>query len=55
MQIVPCCMIGNPEVKSLGNAKEFTKNWNNNKYQSFRESHLNNNIENVCKNCYECK
>lgn len=52
MKIVPCCTLSNPESLNLGDAREFTKNWNSNAYQNLRASHINGNIPQVCKDCY---
>lgn len=53
LRIVPCCMIANPEVHELGDAKEFSKEWNGKKYQEFRKAHLEGNIPTFCKGCYK--
>ncbi|WP_419771185.1 MAG: radical SAM/SPASM domain-containing protein [Candidatus Marinarcus sp.] len=53
MRIAPCCMIGNPDIKDIGNAKNFTTVWNSKSYQDFRNSHLENKIPNYCMNCYK--
>jgi pyrroloquinoline quinone biosynthesis protein E len=53
-RIIPCCMIGNPdyfEIKS--DEKEFRRKWLSKEYEEFRFDHLNNNIPEVCKNCYK--
>jgi pyrroloquinoline quinone biosynthesis protein E len=55
MRIVPCCMIANPEVEDLGDAKEFSKAWNGDKYENFRQSHINGDIPKYCKSCYSNK
>ncbi len=52
MRIVPCCMISNPAVFDLGDAKKLTDEWNNEKIQTFRQLHLNGNIPAICKECY---
>ncbi|MFC2070305.1 radical SAM/SPASM domain-containing protein [Chloroflexota bacterium] len=53
MRIVPCCMIGNPEVSDLGDAHKFTRDWKGNAYKEFRQAHLEGNIPRVCQGCYE--
>jgi len=52
MKIAPCCMVANPDIYSLGSAKEYISNWNSDRYINFRKMHLNGNIPNICKNCY---
>ena len=52
MKIVPCCMIANPEVVNLGDAENFTKEWNAEKYKLFRENHILGKTPKICKNCY---
>ena len=52
MKIVPCCMIANPEVANLGDAENFTKEWNAEKYKLFRENHILGKTPKICKNCY---
>lgn len=55
-RIVPCCMIGNPdnfEISSdLLGKQSLHEVWLGNDYESFRDSHLNGEIPNVCKSCY---
>lgn len=55
MRIVPCCMIANPEVSDLGDAHNFTRGWNSESYEEFRQSHLEGNVPRVCQGCYEDK
>lgn len=52
LRVVPCCMIANPEVADLGDAKEFENVWNSEMYQTFRKMHLQGNIPSYCRNCY---
>jgi len=52
-KIVPCCMISNPDVVTLGNAKNLESEWNNEKYQEFRKAHLEGNIPKICRGCYQ--
>jgi len=51
-RVVPCCMIGNPDVADLGEADDFKSIWSGKPYQVFRKMHLSGNIPNYCKNCY---
>lgn len=53
LRIVPCCKIGNPEVSDLGDAKDFTAQWNSPAYQEFRQAHLEGRVPEVCRDCYE--
>ena len=53
MYIVPCCMIGNPDVSNLGNAHYFANAWNGEAYKRFRNAHLEGNIPRICLGCYE--
>ena len=55
MKIVPCCMVANPEVENLGDATEFSKEWNSDKYVEFRKKHIYGNLPNYCKSCYRNK
>jgi len=55
LRIVPCCMISNPEVLELGDAREFTEAWNATAYQAFRKAHLEGRIPGPCRMCYECE
>lgn len=52
MKIVPCCMIGNPDVISLGDANDFSKAWNSDEYKYFRKLHIDGEIPDCCKSCY---
>jgi len=53
LKIVPCCMIADPEVVNFGEMQNFKTLWNSEKYQDFRQQHLNGNIPQCCKNCYK--
>lgn len=52
LRIVPCCMIANPEVVDLGDARDFTTAWNDRKMRAFRRLHLTGSIPKVCQSCY---
>lgn len=52
-KVVPCCMIADPSVVNFGDAVDFENVWNNEKYQNFRKLHLNGNIPQCCKGCYQ--
>ena len=53
MRIVPCCIIGNPDVAELGDGRRFTAEWRGPTYREFRLAHLEGRIPNVCHGCYE--
>jgi len=53
MKIVPCCMIGNPEIAELGSGNNLSETWNSETYQTFRNSHINGDIPKYCENCYK--
>jgi len=55
MRIVPCCMIGNPDVYQIGgdiSGSGFSEVWQSKAYDDFRQAHLNGDIPKVCRNCY---
>ncbi len=52
VKIVPCCMIANPDVLQLGDARSLSAEWNNERMMSFRRRHLQGDIPDVCRSCY---
>lgn len=52
LRVVPCCMIANPKIADLGDAKEFANVWNSPAYQSFRRAHMEGDIPKYCRSCY---
>jgi pyrroloquinoline quinone biosynthesis protein E len=52
--MVPCCVIGNPEVFSFGNAlkEDVQAIWNGEAYQDFRRAMNRGEIPRVCTGCY---
>lgn len=52
LRIVPCSMIGNPEISDLGDAKNLNSVWNSSIYKRFREEHLQGKIPEFCRLCY---
>lgn len=52
MRVVPCCMIANPEITDLGDAKDFEHVWNGPAYRSFRQAHCDGAIPKECVGCY---
>jgi MoaA/NifB/PqqE/SkfB family radical SAM enzyme len=55
LRMVPCGMLGDPQVLDLGDARDFTRFWNGENYQSFRQAHLDGNIPDCCQICYTNK
>ena len=53
MRVVPCCMIGTPDVADLGDATDFTGQWHGEAYREFRKAHIEGRIPRACQNCYE--
>lgn len=53
MKIVPCCMVANPGIAQLGDARDFCRQWNGEKFRKFRQSHISGNIPEYCRSCYE--
>ncbi len=52
-RVVPCCLLGNPDVLDLGGSNNFSATWNSTKYKNFRKDHLSGKIPYVCKGCYQ--
>ena len=52
--VVPCCVIGNPEVLSFGNVlkEDALPIWTGEAYQSFRRAMKRGDIPPVCTGCY---
>jgi MoaA/NifB/PqqE/SkfB family radical SAM enzyme len=53
MRIVPCCMIATPDVEDLGDALDFSEEWNGAKYQQFRQRHIDGDLPAICTSCYQ--
>lgn len=53
MRIVPCCEISDPQICDMGKALDFRNEWNNEKFREIRKSHINGNIPQMCRNCYD--
>jgi pyrroloquinoline quinone biosynthesis protein E len=52
--VLPCCMISNPKTFNFGlKNKEFITTWSSKEYIEFRKAHIENNIPDICKFCYE--
>lgn len=51
-RVTPCCMISNPDTFEIG--KGYSPDiWASVEYQDFRTKHLNGDIPEVCRMCYE--
>lgn len=53
LRMSPCCMIGNPDVVDMGDAKNLTATWNGPALKEFRQKHLSGDIPKVCQGCYK--
>jgi MoaA/NifB/PqqE/SkfB family radical SAM enzyme len=53
LRVVPCCIIGNPEVSDLGDARDLVATWNGPAFQRFRARHASGDIPVECTACYE--
>jgi pyrroloquinoline quinone biosynthesis protein E len=53
MQLVPCCMIANPEVIDLGDARNLVGAWNGPEMRAFRRLHLEGAVPKICRSCYK--
>lgn len=52
LRVVPCCMIANPEVLDLGDARDFSRVWSSESMRQFRADHIAGRIPAACKGCY---
>ncbi len=52
MRTVPCCMISQPEIVDMGDAKTLAEVWNSESYQTLRRAHISGEIPDYCVNCY---
>jgi|TARA_B100000315_G_scaffold255990_1_gene300807 pyrroloquinoline quinone biosynthesis protein E len=52
MRVVPCCMMANPDVYDLGDARDFDSVWHGDKMIEFRKQHLAGNLPVMCRSCY---
>ena len=55
MRVVPCCMIANPEIVDLGDARDLAAAWNGARMAAFRRLHLSGRIPQVCQSCYKTR
>lgn len=51
---VPCCLIADPDVLSMGDLKQtdFKTIWNDEKYRAFRKSIRSGKVPEACRQCY---
>lgn len=52
-KVVPCCMIGNPDIYNLGSLGDFAGIWASPQYEEFRKKHMDGNVPDICKYCYQ--
>ncbi len=52
MRVVPCCMIANPEVLEMGDARDLSAVWNGERMTEFRRAHREGRVPDVCRSCY---
>jgi MoaA/NifB/PqqE/SkfB family radical SAM enzyme len=52
MRFVPCCMVANPEISDLGDARALGELWNGETLRDFRRRHLAGDIPAICRSCY---
>lgn len=56
LRVVPCCIIGNPDISEIGNVREnFSDVWYGKVMREFREAHLKGEIPKVCRSCYDMR
>jgi MoaA/NifB/PqqE/SkfB family radical SAM enzyme len=56
LRVVPCCIIGNPDVSEIGSAREnFSGVWYGSQMRDFRAAHLSGDIPTVCRSCYDLR
>ena len=56
LRVVPCCIIGNPDVSEIGSAREnFSGVWYGSTMREFRAAHLRGEIPQVCHSCYDMR
>ena len=53
MRVVPCCVIANPDIYDLGDARKLTNIWHGAEMGAFRKAHLEGRIPSVCQTCYK--
>ena len=53
-EVVPCCVISDPNIVSFGNIfeEDFRKIWNNEHYRTLRKRIKDHNIPFYCSDCY---
>ncbi|MBF0332446.1 MAG: radical SAM protein [Alphaproteobacteria bacterium] len=53
MRVVPCCIVGNPQIADLGDAADLDGVWNGEAYRAFRRDHREGRIPSYCRQCYK--
>ena len=55
LKTVPCCIITTPDVFEFeaGSGKSFVNIWQGEAYRKFRQAHINGEIPEVCRWCYD--
>jgi hypothetical protein len=54
-RIVPCCLIGIPDVAEIGSvatAAGFSSVWFDPDFQAFQQAHLDGRVPDYCRGCY---
>ena len=52
-KVVPCCIIGDPNVKNFGDASNLREIWKSPEYMEFRKMHLEARLPEYCRACYK--
>jgi pyrroloquinoline quinone biosynthesis protein E len=53
LRVVPCCIIGNPDVSEVGTADgNFGAVWTGEALREFRQAHVDGKVPAVCRSCY---
>lgn len=53
LRVVPCCIIGNPDVSEVGTADgNFGAVWTGEALRDFRQAHVDGKVPAVCRSCY---
>ncbi len=55
MRVVPCCMVSQPEIVDMGDARTLSQVWNSSTYRQLRRSHISGDLPAYCINCYQAE
>lgn len=55
LRLVPCCIISNPDVSELGDARDIRLVWFGERTAAFRAAHLRGDIPQECRSCYDLR